>query len=1147
MKRLSCIIGLSIASLSICSCAIELQEDFHAGNYEYTFTAGYYDTSDTKSYIADGHVCWEEGDEVGVFVERIHGNLEYYKGTVNPAEGESPATVSFCSDYALEEGDILVARYPYEEDWNSGGLSLQSLTVPDSQTNMTEMPMVSIPFTVTSASADKNHILGDFRFCNMGALLKFHIYSSDDSMKGEEVISVSIANISGDDIAGRFAYNLLNLPASFKPTYNFGGRSMVTSYNIGPEYKVGEKALDGNTIPMIVLPCTLKEGMCINIRTNNALYQKWTSSDVVIQRSMSYTLGIDLSTMQRSEMSLDEENVAKDKAALIAIYNALGGNNWYNKQNWCSDLPLDSWYGVSTYPDGTVYSLSLRNNNLTGNLPAECGNLTSIAYLDLAYNSISSNDDITAPASLVSIDLSGNNLSCFPSWVLSAVNLESLGLNSCNITEAIPENIGNLTKLVILGLGENSFSGKIPESIYGLTKLVSLFLSSNQLTGGISSSIGNLTELRTLSLEQNQLSGSLPETIGQCTKLEDIYLFTNKLTGSIPSSIGNLKDLRILSMAGNELSGEIPSTIGDCISLTNIGLNNNRLSGKIPSSISALSNLRSLYLHTNNLEGNIPASFASMAELQQFATFGNRLSGSIPSEIKNSRFWDNDWGYIIMGNDLTIENAMPSYPDFTSLSTTAGETITPDIFSQNELTVLFQWSSDCIYTDMPMMQKIYDKYKSRGLDVIGYAAEDEAYMQMTLSANGITFRNFSHLKTDNDICGFLDNGDHRCITAPVLFPYMTTPEITVYDKTGTLIFSDLLESRDNFASFVESYFSEGYISTDFSADKTVETLQSASSGNGINIVLMGDGFSDRQIKNGEYENQINNAYNALFSEEPFKTFKDCFNVKYIVAVSKNEGFVEGGETVFSTTFGEGTQMCGNHDKVFEYGKIAIGDDDNAMLIVLANKMVNAGTCYMYSSSKGTSAGDYGEGASVSYFASGTSSEMFTNLIMHEAVGHGFAKLGDEYSYAEKGTIPDETIQNYKNMEPYGWWKNIDFTTSDPTSVKWAQFISDTTYSADEAGVYEGGMEYPYGLWHSTADSRMNSGYGHFNAVSRYAIWYRINKLANGNSWNATYSDFVAYDAVNRTSAVIFSRQGNKSTSSRQERIIFTPPVLMEAR
>ena len=47
---------------------------------------------------------------------------------------------------------------------------------------------------------------------------------------------------------------------------------------------------------------------------------------------------------------------------------------------------------------------------------------------------------------------------------------------------------------------------------------------------------------------------------------------------------------------------------------------------------------------------------------------------------------------------------------------------------------------------------------------------------------------------------------------------------------------------------------------------------------------------------------------------------------------------------------------------------------------------------------------------------------------------------------------------------------------------------------------------------------MNDNTGGYNAPSRYAIWYKIGKLAYGADWNGTYEDFVAWDAINRTSA-----------------------------
>ena len=39
--------------------------------------------------------------------------------------------------------------------------------------------------------------------------------------------------------------------------------------------------------------------------------------------------------------------------------------------------------------------------------------------------------------------------------------------------------------------------------------------------------------------------------------------------------------------------------------------------------------------------------------------------------------------------------------------------------------------------------------------------------------------------------------------------------------------------------------------------------------------------------------------------------------------------------------------------------------------------------------------------------------------------------------------------------------------------------------------------------------------GEFNAPSREAIYYRIHKLAYGDSWVYNFEDFAAYDAINR--------------------------------
>lgn len=304
-----------------------------------------------------------------------------------------------------------------------------------------------------------------------------------------------------------------------------------------------------------------------------------------------------------------------------------------------------------------------------------------------------------------------------------------------------------------------------------------------------------------------------------------------------------------------------------------------------------------------------------------------------------------------------------------------------------------------------------------------------------------------------------------------------------------------------------------YISSDYSADGTVQTLQKATVGRGIDIVLMGDAFSDRQIAAGDYDTAMRQAADNLFTEEPYKSFRNMFNVYAVTAVSATEGY-EHENTAFSGYFGDGTIVGGNDAKAFEYAQKAIAAErmDDALIVVMMNSQEYAGTCYMYYPSSNS---DYGRGVSVAYFPLGTDNDMFAQLLHHEACGHGFAKLADEYAYEYMGAVPTDYVSQVRNWQSdWGWYKNVDFT-SDPATVKWHTFLSDPRYANEGLGVFEGGATYWTGVWRPTENSIMRYNTGGFNAPSREAIYYRIHKLAYGESWNYDYEDFVAYDAVNR--------------------------------
>ena len=208
--------------------------------------------------------------------------------------------------------------------------------------------------------------------------------------------------------------------------------------------------------------------------------------------------------------------VAGNRAALVALYNATGGANWTDNTNWLTDAPLYQWYGVSADPNGRVIHLYLDSNQLTGEIPAELDNLTSLGALFLSHNRLSGE---------------------IPSSLGSLSSLKRLHLRDNRLTGEIPAELGNLSNLQSLWLLGNQLSGQIPVEISGLSNLEYLELADNRLSGEIPAELGNLSNLQSLWLRGNQLSGQIPAELGDLTNLEGLRLSSNRLTGCVPASL----------------------------------------------------------------------------------------------------------------------------------------------------------------------------------------------------------------------------------------------------------------------------------------------------------------------------------------------------------------------------------------------------------------------------------------------------------------------------------------------------------------------------------------------------------------------------------------------------------------------------------
>ncbi|MYE03681.1 MAG: hypothetical protein F4Y00_01715 [Bacteroidetes bacterium SB0662_bin_6] len=165
-------------------------------------------------------------------------------------------------------------------------------------------------------------------------------------------------------------------------------------------------------------------------------------------------------------MATAQGSVETDRAALVALYDATGGDNWRSKTNWKSDKPLNEWYGIETDSTGRVESIDFHTNNaLTGSIPPEIGDIVHVKK----------------------ISLEGNEL-----------------------TGSIPSEIENLIHLEILNLRFNELTGPIPPGIVNLVNLKEIDFAVNDLSGDIPSNIGNLINLTRVSFFANDLTGSIP-------------------------------------------------------------------------------------------------------------------------------------------------------------------------------------------------------------------------------------------------------------------------------------------------------------------------------------------------------------------------------------------------------------------------------------------------------------------------------------------------------------------------------------------------------------------------------------------------------------------------------------------------------------
>ncbi|KAJ8616560.1 hypothetical protein MRB53_035932 [Persea americana] len=313
---------------------------------------------------------------------------------------------------------------------------------------------------------------------------------------------------------------------------------------------------------------------------------------------------------------LDEE-----VGALREIAKTLGKENWNfsgdpcsREWGWVDPTPLKGFENAVTcncsYQNNTVchvVSIILKGHNLQGVLPPELVKLPYLQEIDLTRNYLNG----TIPAEwgsmqLVNISLIGNRLTGpIPKQLGNITTLRKLTLEANQLSGPLPPELGNLVKIERILISSNAFSGELPMTLAKLTNLKDFRISDNHFSGKIPDFIQNWTQLEKIAIQGSGLEGPIPFGISSLEKLTDLRISDINGTSSDFPPLSNMKSMKTLILRNCNLTGPIPAYVGTMAKLKTLDLSFNKFVGQAPSTVDNLSKSNFIYFTNNLLTGAV--------------------------------------------------------------------------------------------------------------------------------------------------------------------------------------------------------------------------------------------------------------------------------------------------------------------------------------------------------------------------------------------------------------------------------------------------------------------------------------------------------------------------------------------------------------
>jgi hypothetical protein len=251
--------------------------------------------------------------------------------------------------------------------------------------------------------------------------------------------------------------------------------------------------------------------------------------------------------------------------------------------------------------------------------------------------------------------------------------------------------------------------------------------------------------------------------------------------------------------------------------------------------------------------------------------------------------------------------------------------------------------------------------------------------------------------------------------------------------------------------------------------------------NRVDIVFVGDGYTQANLNAGVYNQHIQSYVNYMFGpgtalNDPFDRYASFFNVHKIDVASAQSGADKPAEGIFVNTALDATYGSSGIDRLLTINSFKANTLRNQNLAgtgITADMQLAVVNDTKYG----------GAGGSWAVFAGGNGSAQ--EIALHE-LGHSFANLADEYT---------DLAGSYVGPEP-----SEPNATKNPSGEKWSRWagFDDPRGSNLDIGVFEGAMRYPTGAYRASFNSKMRSLGQPFDAISREAfildIYDHVNPL-----------------------------------------------------